>query len=400
MRRGGFQTRPYDVGRGWMANVGDTGVAAEGVRGAVATAEAGSPAERDTVVAAVRAVARDELAPLVKEIDLDGLYPEGVLRRAGEAGAFRLHLRSEHGGADDLYGAVEAMAALSEQCLATAFLAWCQDACAWYLDNTRNAALREARLTGVASGASLGATGLSNPMKHCSGIEPVRLKGEQVDGGYRVRGVLPLVSNLGPDHVFGAVFQVDDHQVMALAECAAEGVRLAQDLHFVALEGTRTYSVKFKDVFVPDTAVLAAPAAPFLIAIRPGFVLLQSGMALGLVRSIVPLLYRAEDDPAVGPPPADETAAALEDRLSALGERIAGLCRNGRDDSPAFMKEVFTARLEASELSVKAAGALMIAAGAGGYTLNGVAQRRLREAYFVAVVTPSMKHLRKVLAAP
>ena len=40
----------------------------------------------------------------------------------------------------------------------------------------------------------------------------------------------------------------------------------------------------------------------------------------------------------------------------------------------------------------------MIAAGAGGYTLNGVAQRRLREAYFVAVVTPSMKHLRRVLA--
>ncbi len=64
------------------------------------------------------------------------------------------------------------------------------------------------------------------------------------------------------------------------------------------------------------------------------------------------------------------------------------------------MKEVFAARLEASELSVKAAGALMIAAGAGGDTLNGVAQRRLREAYFVAVVTPSMKHLRKVLATP
>ena len=362
-------------------------------------AEVQLPGERDAVVAAVREVARGELAPLVKKIDLEGVYPEGVLRRAGEAGAFRLHLRREHGGADDLYGAVEAMAALSEECLSTAFLAWCQDACAWYLDNTGNEALREARLAGVAGGATMGATGLSNPMKHCSGIEPVRLKGERVAGGYRVRGLLPLVSNLGPDHVFGAVFRVEDHEVMALVGCAAEGLRMAQDLHFVALEGTRTYSVKFKDVFVPEAAVLAAPAAPFLVAIRPGFVLLQTGMALGLVRSVVPLLHRAADDPAVGPPPADEAPAALEDRLGALGERVARLCRTGRDDSPAFMKEVFAARLEASELSVKAAGALMIAAGAGGYTLNGVAQRRLREAYFVAVVTPSVKHLRRVLAA-
>jgi len=219
-----------------------------------------------------------------------------------------------------------------------------------------------------------------------------------VAGGYRVRGLLPLVSNLGPEHVFGAVFQVEDHQVMSIVACAAEGVRLTQDIHFVALEGTRTYSVKFNDVFVPDGAVLAAPAAPFLVAIRPGFVLLQTGMALGLVRSVVPLLHRAADDPAVGPPPADEAPAAIEDRLGALGERIAGLCRDGRNDSPAFMVEVFRARLEASELSVKAAGALMIAAGAGGYSLNGLAQRRLREAYFVAIVTPSVKHLRRVLA--
>ena len=357
-----------------------------------------SPGERDAVVAAVREVARDELAPLVKKIDLDGLYPEAVLRSAGEAGAFRLHLSREHDGADDLYGAVEAMAALAEHCLSTAFLTWCQDACAWYLDNTANAALREARLGGVASGAIMGATGLSNPMKHCSGIEPVRLKSKRVAGGYRVRGALPLVSNLGPDHVFGAVFAVDGHEVMALISCAAEGLRLTQDLHFVALEGTRTYSVKFQDVFVPDAWVLAAPAAPFLVAIRPGFVLLQSGMALGLVRSIVPLLVRAQADAAVGPPPAEEAPAALERRLGALGERIAALCDNGRDESPVYMKEVFAARLEAAELSIKSAGALMIAAGAGGYTLNGIAQRRLREAYFIAVVTPSMKHLRRVLA--
>ncbi len=36
--------------------------------------------------------------------------------------------------------------------------------------------------------------------------------------------------------------------------------------------------------------------------------------------------------------------------------------------------------------------------GARGYVSTGAAQRRLREAYFVAIVTPATKHLRKMLA--
>lgn|GEM_PF-5055812 len=36
--------------------------------------------------------------------------------------------------------------------------------------------------------------------------------------------------------------------------------------------------------------------------------------------------------------------------------------------------------------------------GAKGYLLNNAAQRRLREAYFIAIVTPATKHLRKELA--
>ncbi len=39
---------------------------------------------------------------------------------------------------------------------------------------------------------------LSNPMKAFSGIEPLALQGERAGDGYRVRGRLPWVSNLGP----------------------------------------------------------------------------------------------------------------------------------------------------------------------------------------------------------
>jgi hypothetical protein len=40
----------------------------------------------------------------------------------------------------------------------------------------------------------------------------------------------------------------------------------------------------------------------------------------------------------------------------------------------------------------------MLHQGAKGYVSTGAAQRRLREAYFVAIVTPAAKQLRKMLA--
>ena len=45
-------------------------------------------------------------------------------------------------------------------------------------------------------------------MKTFFGIEKFKLKGRRVDGGYVVRGALPWVSNLGPDHFFGTIFEM------------------------------------------------------------------------------------------------------------------------------------------------------------------------------------------------
>ena len=51
-----------------------------------------------------------------------------------------------------------------------------------------------------------------------------------------------------------------------------------------------------------------------------------------------------------------------------------------------------------SETALAAAQAAMLHCGARGYVANAVAQRRLRESYFVAIVTPAIKQLKKMLA--
>jgi len=352
-----------------------------------------------TVVESVRRIAARDLAPLVREIDA-GLYPEQVLRSFGAAGAFSTHLPSGKGEAD-LSTAIAAMAAASEHCLATAFCMWCQNALGWYVFTSNNVAPKETIGRAAARGEALGGTGLSNPMKTFFGIETMRLKARRVGGGFEVRGALPWVSNLGPDHYFGAVFELEDaprHFVMAVVPCASEGLRLVGDHKFVALDGTRTFGVQFRDVFIPDANVLADPIEPYLKRIRAGFVLLQAGMAIGLIRGCIDLMRQTKSSLGHVNKYLEMQPEDFEQKLKTLEATVELLAATPFEPDPSYWRQVIETRLAAGETSVAAAHWAMLHCGSRGYIATGAAQRRLREAYFVAIVTPATKQLRKMLA--
>src|SRR4029077_11156962 len=227
-------------------------------------------------------IARKNLAPMAAAIDAGQLYPDELLRRLGDVGAWGSH--QPKNGAADLRCAIQSIGALGEVCGATAFMAWCQNTLVWYAANSDNPKLAARFGDKFATGQILGGTGLSNPMKSFFGIEKLKLKGRKVDGGYIVKGALPWVSNLGADHFFGPIFERGDEPVMVmfLAYCSIPAITLQPCKPFLAMDGTGTYSVQFRDVFVPDDLILAEAAAPFVKKIRAGFDLLQTGMALGL----------------------------------------------------------------------------------------------------------------------
>ena len=348
---------------------------------------------------AVRAIVRRDLLPQVVAIDRDGVYPESVMRALGGAGAYDHHLPGFSPGGPDLATTIAAISAAGEHCLSTSFCMWCQAAFAWYIWCSGNEALKRKLGAGVASGAVLGGTGLSNPMKTFFGIETMRLKGTRVEGGYTVRGALPWVSNLGPDHWFGLVFSRDDGRpVMAVASCAADGVRLVDGGSFLALDGTRTFGVQLRDAFISDEDVLADPAEAYVKRIRGGFVLLQVGMGAGLTRGCIRLIRDVEGPLGHVNKYLDVQAPDLEARLDALERESIDVAPHVFDPDPTIWRRIVTARLAASELAVEAAHQAMLHCGARGYVVTGEAQRRLREAYFVAIVTPAMKQLRKMLA--
>jgi hypothetical protein len=364
----------------------------------VATAARIAPSAPD-VVGAVRAIAARELAPIVRKIDAEGFYPEAALRAFGRAGAFAAHLPD--GGPPDLVTAIRAMAAAGEHCLSTSFCMWCQDALGWYIFASDNTALKSALGRRVAAAEALGGTALSNPMKTFFGIETIRLKAHRVAGGFRVRGALPFVSNLGDDHHFGAVFEVEDEPkrfAMAIVPCAADGLTLSGNTKFVALDGTRTFAVQMRDVLIPDELVLADPSDAFIKRIRAGFVLLQAGMAFGQMRGCIALMEQTKGPLGHVNKFLDQQPEEFAETLDALEAQVERLAATPFETDPGYWRAVIEARLAAGEATVAAAHAAMLHCGARGYVANGAAQRRLREAYFVAIVTPAIKQLKKMLA--
>lgn len=356
--------------------------------------------EAPSPMVAIRKVAID-LAPMAHDIDVKGLYPMDTMRALGEAGAFGGHLAGQTRlSSPDLGFAIRAMAEVSASCMSTAFCMWCQDACGWYLENTGNTELRDRLQPGIASAGLLGGTGLSNPVKALSGIERFKLKAERVEGGYVASGVLPWVSNLGEGHWFGTVLQADDdpaHRVMAMLQCGAPGVAIRQNARFIALEGTGTYAVLLRKAFIPDADILADPLADMVKRVKPGFILLQAGMGLGVIRACVASMHEANQSLAATNRYLPRQVGQFEDELASLHATIDTLAASPLDPSPSYIRAVLTARLRCSELSLDAAQSALLHHGARAYLEGSTVSRLLRESYFVAIITPSIKHLRQEL---
>jgi alkylation response protein AidB-like acyl-CoA dehydrogenase len=355
---------------------------------------------RQTEAPSVSSIIAQRLRPLVQRIDVEGYYPAEILRDLGDAGAFARHTTLLGDGPAGILAAIEAMTDVGASCLSTAFCMWCQDALVWYIDRSENRALRAKYLQAVATGRALGGTGLSNPMKALAGFEPLALKGTRVAGGYRVTGRLPFVSNVEDGHLFAGIFAIENaanRYAMALFKVGEDGVNLAHNAHFIALEGTATCSVLIRDAFVPDDNVLSDDAGRFTARIRKGFVLLQAGMALGVARGAARLMR--QDGPTrrfaeylpLGPD-------SIEVRTSELTGRVIDHLRAVEDTDRSSFLEVLRTRLDMTWLALEAAQAAMLQFGARGYLLGAEPARRLREAQFVAIVTPSVKHITSELA--
>ncbi len=346
----------------------------------------------------VRAIAQGPLAGRAYAIDR-GAYPADLLQQLAAAGAMSAHLEKPDGSPGDYGLAILAMAEAAKVCGATGFMMWCQGVAGLYMQASGNPGLTGERLARHVRGETLGGTGLSNPMKSFAQIEALLLKATPVDGGYIVNGTLPWVSNLAPDHYFGAIASVQTdsaaREVMFMLRCDAPGVTLKACPEFSGMEGTGTFSVQCKDLFVGADDIVADPAKPTIARIRGGFVLLQCGIAAGIIQGAIDSMWAVEAQLGHVNQFLEDRPAELQAEFDALVARILKLAETPFDPSTDYFIDVLDARAHGAELCLRAANSALMHQGARGYLMSSEVQRRVREAQFVAIVTPAIKHLRK-----
>lgn len=350
----------------------------------------------------------NELAPIVNKIDQAGMFPESFFRQLAKTGGFKPPIEQKYGGfwqqaGGGLSNTIPIMAKISEYCLSTAFVYWCHSISTRYIQLSSNDIAKSRYLPDLLTGQLFGATGLSNPLKSISNIEHFLLSAKKVAGGYEVTGTLPWVSNIEQQNILVTACSVEGAStpMFFVTYCNAAGLSISQNAHFIALEGTRTCACHFRKVFVANEDVLAHPehSTEFVKRIKPGMILSQIGMALGLISDCISLIVKGAINHAQINIFVDIQAEDLSRDLVKLQQEVISLAEMAESFPTNEIREnmiltIMQLRLEASELSLRASQAAMLHGGAKAYLKNSVAQRRLRESYFIAIVTPAAKHLR------
>lgn len=349
----------------------------------------------DSTVVEIAQYANRDLKPLARAVDRDGLYPEEFL-----CGLGRLH---GYGGAGDslpstvdLEHQIHVIEAVGRRCGATAFSVWCQAACAWYLQCSANAGPRNQYLRDVLEGNLLAGTGMSNMLKHLSDIEDVCLKARAQDGGYVIDGALPWISNLGPGHLLLTAAELEgEGYVMFAVRLDTPGVQIKSSPHFSGMMGVGTYSVRFRSVSIDEKDVLAGPDQfeAFLTLIRPGMVLSQVGIGLGIIQGCLDILDAIPAGSITDDFLEDGADEILED-LTGMEAEAQSLARDAQSGDASLLS-VLQLRAKVSERTLRIVESTVLRCGAKGYLSSHPVQRRLREAIFVAIITPALKHLRK-----
>ena len=185
---------------------------------------------------------------------------------------------------------------------------------------------------------------------------------------------------------------------MFVVHCDAPGVELRNCPSFSAMEGTNTWAVRLTDYFVGADQLIADPVRPFIGRIRAAFILLQTGMGLGVAQGAIDSIWKVERTLGHVNEFLDDRPDDLQAELDDLTARIMVLAETPFGSGKEFLIDVLDARAHASELALRAAQSALLHQGARGYLMSSDVQRRVRESHFVAIVTPAIKHLRKEIA--
>ena len=332
-------------------------------------------------------------AERARAVDEGGDDVRAGLRWLGERGLLDPELPDRgDGGLLSFLGTVESVA---RACLSSAFSLWAQRMTLEYLGRAQPTALTEAYLDAVRDGRVQGSSAMAPAMKERSGLGPVPVRARPTAEGYLLNGPVPWASNLFEGAVLVLPARVDapgreDERIVTALRLDTPGIRVGPFPTLLALNGTASAAATLDEVPVPHDAVLSEDMNAFCASVRTTFLLVQTAFCTGLTAES--LSRSAELLSGANTVFADQTARAEEELWNLRGEL-------GRlTHAPAAPDAVTRLRLDSAAAAVQATRLESTLRGGAGFTATSPTGRRLREAAFLPIQSPTEGHLRWDLA--
>ncbi len=323
--------------------------------------------------------ARERVAGRAAAVDAGASDPRTTLEELAADGLLTLGAPGHEG---TLAEQAAVLAALAEECLATAFTAWAHRMVVEYLAPDGGEAAAD-----VAALRRIGSTAMASGFKACLGIAPLPVTARRDGGDVVLDGSLPWASNLHDDALIVLAARLDDGEGLVLAlDRGTPGVQVRPATGLLALDATASGSLTLAGVRVPGRAVLGEDLTRLATRVRPAFLTLQTAFCLGLSRAALGAAAAGLDG--LGLEFADDVARLAESR-EALEDRAATLADGG---VPVI--EHVRLRLDAAVLAREAVRVESAIAGGRGYLASSPTGRRLREAAFIPVQSPTEGQLR------
>ena len=345
--------------------------------------------ESESIPAAVALAAR-----FAADADRSGEFPAGALERFGELGVFRLRLGAY----------AELLAAVASECLSSAFSLWAHRMVLEYL---RASGGFGELIADLESGRRAGSIAMASAMQELAGVGAVPTRAVPEGDGYRVHGRIAWASNVAPGSVIVFPARVADtpepaadeddagERAILTAIAGSDGLTSREVQDLLALGATRSAMLTFEGMRVERSGVVAASLAA-CAARRSTHLLLQSAFCLGLAERCL-----REGGAQFGGPGAvlggahAKLAAQLERLQPQLAAYVAaqdGAPGPGGTPGPGGAptpQDVTLLRYEAARLALAAARLESTLVGGRGYVTTSGTNRRLREASFLPVQSPS-----------
>jgi alkylation response protein AidB-like acyl-CoA dehydrogenase len=296
----------------------------------------------------------------------------------------------------------ELLARVARSDLASAFSAWAHRMALEYVALAPASSPLRDLLPDLRAGRVLGATALATgTARHLAGTPlPVSFR---ADGdGVRLDGRVPWASNLIPPFLaVTAAAHADDERrtvVVALTD-AVPGVTVAPQPALLALGATGSSSIALAGARVPAGFVVADDLGPFVDQILPPFLLLQTAFCVGLGTAAIESAGAA----AAGGP----AQAVLGPRIARVASGLAGVerrlgdlarCADRAGAASVGRVDLLRLRLRAADLAGDAVRVEVASAGGRGYMRDSATARRVREAAFLPIQSPTEVQLRWILS--